>query len=243
MPGALTGIGSLDLHAALYGLLAPRWWGPVGWLVGLWGVLLRAASFVARLGRRPVAILSSRAADAPPSAEALAALLPTDEVNHILVTAWPPLGDALVAAGFEPVVRGAAAWQQRLSAAPGAMAEQSTAHYREQLARVAGRLSSWPLQLLLNLPTLSMMGWIACETVLAFVQRAYLPPTYFQNGTMAAGAVWALSFVLLQGMVSLSVHRLRQGGLLRALGHGLAKGIVALWTGQLQALRDLEKRL
>jgi len=42
---------SVDLHAALYALLGVRWWGPVGWLVTLWSLLLRASNWVRRLAR------------------------------------------------------------------------------------------------------------------------------------------------------------------------------------------------
>jgi predicted GTPase len=244
MPGALASIGGLDLNAALYGMLAPRWWGPMGWLAGLWALALRVASFVARLGRRPLAILSSLAASAPPpSEEGLAAGFPTTEISRILVTAWPQLSDALVAAGFDPSVKGAAIWQQRLAAALDEMTAQRAVHYRESLGHVADRLSAWPIQLLLNLPVLGIAGWIGVETVVAFVRREYLPPTYFQNGAMAVAAVWALCYVLLQVLASASIRRLRRGGLLRELGRGLAEGVIAPWSGQLQTIRDLGARL
>lgn len=244
MPGALGGIGNLELSAALYGLLASHWWGPIGWLVGLWALALRAVSFVARLGRRPPAILSPMAAGASPLPDHSAAVgLSTIEIRRVLAMAWPPLSDALVAAGFEPDVRGAAIWQQRLDAALVAMESQSAARYRERLARMAGHLSSWPLQLLLNLPVLGMVGWMAVETVLAFVRREYLPPAYFQNGGLAVVALWTLCYVFLQALVSASVRRLRRGGLLRELGRSLGEDVSASWSGQLQTLRALETRL
>ncbi len=242
MPGPMAGVRGLDLGASLYGMLGPRWWGPVGWLVGLWALVLRAASFVARLGRRAPSLLSREAAPAQPSEQELAAGFPSAEVTHVLLAGWPPAADLLVAAGFGPRARDAAAWQARLDAALEQMAARSASHYGERLALLAERLSAWPIQALLNLPVLGMVGWIGVEAVVAFVRRTYLPSAYFQNGAMAVGAVWALAYVLLQAIVSVSIRRLRRGGLHRELGRALAEELLAPWANQLQVTRELRGR-
>ena len=244
MPSALAGVRGLDLGAALYSMLSSRWWGPVGWLVGLWALVLRVASFITRLGRRLPGVLSPTGADDPASQdESLVSAFPTDEVAHQLLSSWPSLSDALVAAGFDPALRSATAWQERLDTAMVEMAQQSATHYSAQLGRLAERLSAWPIQLLLNAPVVGMVAWIGIEAVLAFVQRRYLPPTYFQNGAMAVAALWVLAYVLLQILVSASIHRLRRGGLYRALGRGLAASLLAPWQQQLLVIEELERQL
>ncbi len=244
MPSALAGVRGLDLGATLYSMLSSRWWGPVGWLVGLWALILRVSSFVTRLGRRlPSVLASSSAEDSVSQDESLLDAFPTDEVANLLLSAWPSLSDALVAAGFDPAMRSSSAWQERLDTALEELAGQSAAHYSARLGRLAERLSSWPIQLLLNVPVLGMVGWIGVEAVLAFVQRRYLPSTYFQNGAMAVAAIWVLAYVLLQIMVSASIHRLKGGGLYRELGRGLAESIVEPWQEQLQGIEELEAQL
>ncbi len=239
-PGPLTGVGALDLAAALYGLLSSRWWGPVGWLVGLWALALRAVSFVARLGRR--------APFAPgPHSDALQEPAPLGEPSgaelaQMLGAAWPPVGDALVAAGFASRARDSAVWKRSLDTALEQLAGQWGAYAAARLEQVAERLSAWALQILLNLPVLGMLGWIGVEAVLAFVQRRYLPATYYQNGAIALVAVWVLAYLLLQGAASIALRRLRRGGLGRELAHALAETILAPWADQLRAIRHLQER-
>lgn len=240
-PGPLASVGTLDLAAALYGSLSSRWWGPVGWLVGLWALVLRAASFVAHLGRRAPFAPGTRSdalrEPAPPSDPS------GTELAQMLSAAWPPVGDALVAAGFGPRARDAALWRRRLDAGLDQLAAQWGTYAATRLEQVSERLSAWPLQVLLNLPVLGMLGWIGVEAVLAFVQRRYLPATYFQNGAMALVAVWVLAYLLLQGAASIALRRLRRGGLSRELARALAETILAPWADQLRALDQLQEQL
>ena len=241
---AFTQVRGLDLSTAVYGLLAPRWWGPVGWLVGLWALLLRIASFVSRPGARRPTILGQGLPEA--SGEGVVASMAeirSGELEHVLASAWPPLADQLVAAGFAPSVRAMGAWQDRLTQAVEALGDQVAALYRQRLERLASRLTAAPVQFLLNLPVLAMLVWVGADAVLAFVQRRALPATHLQTGGVALAALWALGYVLLQVCVSLGLRRLRRAKGLGELGRGLTAALVAPWAQQLQRLGALQDSL
>ncbi len=98
--------GTLDLQAALYGRLASRWWGPVGWLVALWALLLRAGSWLGRLGRRdPHDGEAEMIGLMPPSSWA-------DALQKVGAERWPAVGDALVRADFVATARESERWQE-----------------------------------------------------------------------------------------------------------------------------------
>jgi len=237
-------VRTLDLSTAIYGLLAPRWWGPVGWLVGLWALLLRVASWVTRPGGRRPTLLSHGAPDAGGSeVAATMAELRSAELEHLLANAWPPLADQLVAAGFAPSVRAEGAWQRRLEEASGALGDQVAGLYQRRLERLAGRLAAAPVQFLLNLPVLAMLVWIGVDAVLAFVQRRALPATHLQTGGVALVALWLLGYVLLQLGVAVGLQRLRRAKGLGELGRGLTDALVAPWAQQLQRLDALDEGL
>lgn len=190
----------LDLHAALYGQLASRWWGPVGWVVALWSLIVRAVAWLSHLGQhhRPLS-----------GDSATALLLDVSDLDETLAALyaeyWPPVADVLSAAGF-----GRLREPQRRQAEVQHTREQLQAHstiaVSEALEQSARRLAHPLLQVALNGPVLGLLGWVGYQTVAAFVSGDYLPAEYFQNAGTALLALWAAGFVLLQVIVSLAVR-------------------------------------
>jgi energy-coupling factor transporter ATP-binding protein EcfA2 len=237
--GSPYGMASLDMQTTLYGLLAQRWWGPVGWLVGLWAALLRIASFV----KHPRLAASSILDQATRGDEMAIQSWRSQEIEHLLALAWPAVADQLVAAGFATNVRASSIWRERLDSASAEMPTRLATLYRARLERLARHLAAWPLQLLLNLPTLGMLAWVATDAVLAFAWKQALPVTHLQTGAIAVIAVWLLGYIVLQVLTLASLSRLRRVGAARAMGAVLTHSLVEPWAAQLAALTDLQERL
>ncbi|MBM3187883.1 MAG: ATP-binding cassette domain-containing protein [Chloroflexi bacterium] len=226
----------LDLHAAFYELIGQRWWGPVGWLVSLWMLAMRVSAF---LGRR----LSphSGSGGRPSAAPAQRATWWSDLLARRFAQDWPPIAEALVAAGFGPATRELAAWQEWTRQHGENVAAHWAQAYQAGLEHLARRLSSWPLQLVWNAPTLAMVGWICYVTLIRFVAREYLSADFFRHAAIATAAVWLLSFVLLQVLITWTLNR--------SLGRQVSRDLAAvgdegvdLFRGQLAAIRALSRQ-
>jgi len=208
----------LDLHAALYGQLSSRWWGPVGWLVAIWGALVRGAAWMTSLGRRGRLLGGADSLEAP--------LVDTASIEAALARLyamrWPPVADALSAAGWTGV-REQDRWQAEAQAASERLLTQAPVALSAAIDVSVRRLAHPLLQIVLNGPVLALLAWVGYQTVSGFATAQYLSATYFQNAGIALLAVWLAAFVLLQVTVSLAV-RLR---LRRRASHELAK--VASW--------------
>ena len=221
---------ALELQAAFHALLGQRWWGPVGWLVGIWAFSLRLGRWV---GHR---LRPSAAGPAP----ALAPTLWAEILQGRYASDWPPVAEALVRAGFEPTVRGAALWRGWAEERGLALSAQWAQAYEESLAQLARGLSFWLVQLLWNGPTLGLVGWVGAETIRRFFSGQYLPTDYFRHALIAILIVWLLSFILLQVAISLALR----GPLRRQVTRRLRKAATAsagALQDQLQALRELER--
>ena len=203
----------LDLHAALYGRLAARWWGPLGWVVAVWGALVRAAAWVSHLGAHGRLSLAGGVA-----AELALDLSGLDEtLDDAYAQGWPPVADALAAAGFEGL-RERRRWLDEAQAARDRLQQQGAQAIGAALDVSARHLAHPLLQLALNAPVLGLLGWTGYRAVAAFVTGQFLPASYFQNAGVALLSVWAGCFVLLQVLVSLTVR----WGLRRRTARGLA---------------------
>ncbi len=214
-------IPDLDLHATLYADLGQRWWGPVGWLVMLWALVLRLGTALGHLFRRPRSTLSLR----QDPLQKQEPLLPTAELvalagatGQIYAERWPPVADALVAAGYEASVRQPTLWDDWVEQRARLLSALGTRVRQEHLERVADVLSFWLVQLLFNAPTLGMVGWAGIQIVGGFFQQQYLPGDYFRHAAIATVIVWLASFIVLQIAISLVLR----GSLKRALGRILA---------------------
>jgi predicted GTPase len=209
----------LDLHTLLYAALARRWWGPLGWLVMLWALLLRLAAFLSHLLRRP-----RFSPPLPGGAEGLAAAAPAAEpdawlaaLEPLYAERWPPAADALSAAGFSAAVREATFWRGWAAQHSQALAARWAGAQAGELSRLTNLLASWPLPLLANLPTLLLLGWACVQTVGAFLGQRYLPADYFRHAGLALAAVWLASFIVVQMIVSLALGGSSRRAALRAL--------------------------
>lgn len=204
----LTGI-----QAIFYQNLAGRWWGPIGWLVALWGRFLMAGAGVVatlRFGNPLLQIwglLSSlvryrktrqAVEDATAGGDMTPAILRYRSTIH---QAWPDIAAKLMRAGFDSRVRSTASVMpdekdllKRLSAA-----------WKSKLEAVmeqrASAVSGFVLQLIFNLPTLAVMGLFTYQSVTSFLLQKNLPPGYFLHAGVSVLMVWLLSFVLLQVIV------------------------------------------
>jgi len=228
---------TLELQASFYALLGQRWWGPVGWLVALWALFTRLGRWVGRRFRpAPAASLGAGAAPVSPVAPTLWA----DVLRERYASDWPPVAEALVQAGFEPSVRGADLWRGWAEEHGEALSLRWGQVYEETLGQLARGLSSWPLQLLWNGPTLGLVGWVGVETVWRFFNGTFLPADYFRHALIAILAVWLLSFVLLQIVVSLTLRGPLRRRVARRLGETTIESVGAL-QGQLRALSEIER--
>ena len=224
--------GGLDVQAALYGRLATRWWGPVGWLVVLWSLLVRAGSWVGRFGRRDGGRrLGATVCPALPPGGYWA-----EALQRIGADRWPPVGDALVRVGFAPAARESVRWQESVAQAGREVARRATPLLSARLDRAAGRLAALWLQLLLNLPVVGLAAWVGYETVRSFFEGRYLSADYFRQAGIAILVVWLAAFLLAQGIVSLSARRALRRGLADDLAEVAIAGLVAGWRQELDAL-------
>lgn len=230
---------AVDLHAALYGLLGSRWWGPVGWLVTLWSLLLRASNWVRRIARPRASLANllgegAGAADAGPNTGPWA-----QAIRGLYAAQWPPIADALVRAGYDPQVRQSDYWQERAQAGEEALRAHWAEAYQSQLERLAGRLSSWLMQLLFNGPTMGLLGYLCIDALLGFFQGAVQTADYFRQAGIALATVWLACFVLLQAIVSLAARGMLRRRLARLLADAAASTLVGELREQLAALEGL----
>ena len=227
---------TLDRQTVFYELMGQRWWGPVGWLVALWALLVKAGAAIGRWrrprGTTPLGVGGPSGSGDDPRWDLV--------LERRYAQDWPPIAEALVRAGFDVKGRGSELWSdwaQNRGAALSVLWEQTYADSLVQLARI---LSAWPIQLLWNAPVLGMIGWVGFETVTSFFTRHYLPGEYFRHALIAAATIWLLSFVLLQVVVSLSL----KGPLRRRVQRGLettASEGMSVLQEQLGGLEALER--
>jgi len=226
--------GGVDVHASFYGLLAGRWWGPVGWLAAIWAVILRVIALLAhparwfRAAEDSAQRIQTQAAEWAPALEAHYA------------QGWPPAANLLVRGGFDPAVREAVAWGAWVHERARDEAERWSAAFGAGLEDLARRLSGWLLQLLLNAPSLGLIAWVAWEVLARFWQERYLPGDYFRHAGIAVLVAWLLGFLILQVIVSLGLRAPLRRGLGRALAAAPVETLGPL-ERQLQALAALEQ--
>ncbi len=235
--GQMEQISAVDVQAAFYTLLGQRWWGPVGWLVTLWALVLRLGSWV---GRKLRPARAGGLGAEPGSAWQMPPLAWAEVLQGRYASDWPPVAEALVQAGFVPAVRGADLWREWATERGRDLGARWGQAMEEVLERLARHLSSWPVTFLGNGPLLALMGWVAYQTVARFLREAYLPLDYFRHAGIAALVLWLLSFVLVQVTIALTLRGPLRRGVARRLQGVAGEGVGAL-PEQLRALRDLER--
>ncbi|MCE5259630.1 MAG: 50S ribosome-binding GTPase, partial [Chloroflexi bacterium] len=198
-----------ELSTALYANLSQRWWGPIGWLVMLWSLLLRLGSYLSHLIHRSRLTLPLRRDKTEQESLILAASEITvwnTKLEQIRAEKWPPVTDALVAAGFSNAIRKDDVWEAWLHTRSQRLTELWGLAYSDRLERTAERLSFWLLQAAFNAPTVALIGWLAVQTVADFISGQYLPLDYFRHAGITIGVVWLVSFILLQVIISLTLR-------------------------------------
>ncbi|NLX41908.1 MAG: hypothetical protein GXY79_00325 [Chloroflexi bacterium] len=222
------------LAEGLYERLARQWWGPVGWLVAVWAVALRVIGWL----RGAVTRRGSAAGLAVGDGQVLRTL--QAEQSALYAQAWLPIGDALVRAGFTPQVRQAEHWRAHAQAAAAALLSAGEEAVDRVLDRLGRRYSHWLLQLVLNGPLIALAGWVAVRAVAGLFTDVYLGAEFFQQAGIAALAVWAASFILLQMAAGASLRRPFQSLLMAALAEVVHEEPGPIVT-QLEALEDLAR--
>ena len=201
------------MQAMFYQNLAGRWWGPVGWLVGLWARFLMAgagALAVLRFGNPALqlwGLFSSLVRRRKTRAAVEETVVGGDwqpallKYRLFVQQQWPKISDQLTAAGFQPEVRNFST----VIPQHGPFARRLSSSWRAALETVMDRraaaLSGFALQLLFNLPTLALMGLFGWRSVESFLLNQVLPSGYFLHASVSIVLVWLLCFVLLQVIV------------------------------------------
>jgi len=236
---------------ALYAALSSRWWGPVGWLIGLWSILLRLASAAGRFVRRgsPISLShrmvtnlareNSVGQGTSPTETTSEAGLLSFVLRSLYVSEWPPVADTLVGAGFDVRVRDTTHWEEWASV----YQHEAVSHWREafqgRIDATARGLSSWPLPILFNAPTLALVGWICVETLRSFLAQDYLSADYFRQALIVVALVWGLSFVAFQLLVSVFSGRRFYHALSREVSKDVTEPATE-WERELGALGRLQ---
>lgn len=204
----------LGIQARLYQALAQQWMGPVGWLVAVWSRLVLFGTGLAALLRfgNPLSQLWGALSAWRRYKDSRAALAALDDETRMgnamqafqqtLWILWPEIAEHLVTARFDPQVR-------RLNTddtpeagrlAQGLWVDTLNA----TIDQTAKRLSHFLLQLLFNLPSLALLGYVAWLTAARFVAGTYLTTDFFLHALLAIAVVLLLSFFLFQIIVRLA---------------------------------------
>jgi predicted GTPase/uncharacterized protein YjiS (DUF1127 family) len=207
----------LGMHVRLYQALAQRWLGPVGWLVAIWSRLIVFGSGLTALVRfgnplHQIWGLISSWRRFKESRSALEALSDQNRVDaavqayrRVWLTHWPDIAEQLIAGGFDTRVRAMAGEDSS-----GVARDLENLWAREldiEIQNSAGRLSHLFVQLLFNLPSLGLIGYVGWLTAVHFFRRQYLSSDFFLHALLTLAVVLLLSFFILQGLVRLAVSR------------------------------------
>lgn len=209
----------LGVQVRLYQAMAQRWMGPVGWVVAVWSRLIVFGSGITALARfgnplRQIWGLVRSWRRFKQSRSALEALNEQARVDaalqgyrKVLLSRWPDVAESLIKGGFEAGVRDQSELQN------AATAQDLELLWAEgldsEIEHCAGRLSGGLLQLLFNLPSLVLLGYVGWLTAERFFKAAYLTSDFFLHALLTIAIVLLLSFFLLQAVVRLSAGRNR----------------------------------
>ncbi|MCG2770192.1 MAG: 50S ribosome-binding GTPase [Anaerolineae bacterium] len=253
--GEFQRVGNEEIRSApsvaLYAALSSRWWGPVGWLIGLWSILLRLASAAVRLVRRgsPIRLSHRMASNLARENSVGQGTSPTETTSEpgvlsfvlrgLYVSEWPPVADTLVGAGFDVRVRDTTRWEEWASEYQHEAVSRWREAFQGRVDATARGLAAWPLQVLLNAPTLALVVWICVETLRSFLAQDYLSADYFRQALIVVALVFVLSFVALQLLVSVFTGRRFYHALSREVSKDVTEPVLG-WERELGALGRLQ---
>ncbi len=205
---------ALGVHVRLYQVLAQQWMGPVGWLVAIWSRLTIFGSGLAALVRfgNPLRQIWGLVSSWRRYKESSAALASLDDQTRVdsamqafqrtMWTLWPDIAERLIRGGFDPQVRRTEADS---NTEVGALVQTLWADTLDtQISQTAGKLSHFLLQLLFNLPSLALLGYVGWLTASRFLAGTYMNTDFFLHALLAIAVVLLLSFFLLQMIVRLA---------------------------------------
>jgi len=198
-----------QMNSNLYTDLGQCWWGPVGWLIVVWSLILKLAGAVSQLFRRNRLTLPLRATQTEQDSLIAASRELAgwaSRIEQLHADRWPPAISALRAAGFNNELLKPDVWDTWVSRRSQQLTEQWGMAYRECIERAAEQLSFWLVQLVFNLPVVAVLGWLAYQTVNGFIQQQYFTLDYFRHSGITALLVWLGSFILLQIVVTIVVR-------------------------------------
>ncbi len=199
-----------EIHTALYGRLAQRWVGPVGWLTATWARLLAVGSGVSALVRgRGASLLSvagglakSRRNRAGGDGGAFAGALRS--FRSVLAERWPAIAEALVKGRFDPSVRRFEQVLPELGDRLEALSDRWEDALSAEIDRAAGLLSHPLLQVLLNLPAVAVLLHAGWRTVADYIAGRFLPVAFFLHTVLMLGITLFLSFFVLQTLIRMT---------------------------------------
>jgi len=214
------------MTALMYSALAQRWWGPIGFFVGVWRRLVdfwTPMSFLRSVNPFGVAaalVKSLRAITNPAKFEQELAgalggsLSPRESVGARITIAreWPDLAERLVRAGFDPAVRNGSMFLD-MDPLLDLSAQTWGAAVKKAVDDAAGRLSTPLLQWALNAPALA--GFVAAGVyiVRGFVVKVYLPGAFFLHAAALVLVLWLPFCWLLQVLAHRAQKRIAKDAL------------------------------
>lgn len=207
----------LGINVRFYQALAQRWLGPVGWLVAIWSRLTIFGSGLTALVRfgNPLAQvwgLVSTWQRYRKSKDALAALKDQTRLDRAIQTFdaawmvhWPDIAELLIKGRFNPTIR---THETDDEDQLGRTLDQLWAEALDkEINRWARRLSHPLLQIVFNLPSVLLIGYVGWLTASGFFTGTYLATDFFIHALLTIAIILLLTFFLLQIIVRLALSR------------------------------------
>lgn len=209
----------LGVNVRLYQALAQRWLGPVGWLVAIWSRLIVFGSGLTALFRfgNPVrqlwGIITSwrRYKESRSALEMLGNQERVDTAlgsfKSTMATMWPDIAELLIEGGFDPQIRALDSLLSDNQEVGKALDNLWGEALDRQVNGYAQGLSHVMLQLIFNLPSVALLGYVGWLTATRFFSGQYLSSDFFLHALLTIAVVLLLSFFLLQVMVRLAAGK------------------------------------
>ena len=206
----LSGSANESTDTALLCAVAPRWWGPVGFYLGL---SRRFRQFVETPFRLydlipPVAIIRrlraffAKDGAAGSDVDGNTGMLPNKEIRLAdiegdIIPKYAALADRMVHEFGMDVGLLDHKSALDLTALSGALYDAWRTAREVEIKEAAGRCSGWFFQLILNLVFIVPACYVASITVWEFWKRNYLPSAFYQHGAVLLFLIWlALSWIV-----------------------------------------------
>ena len=206
----LSGSANESTDTALLCAVAPRWWGPVGFYLGL---SRRFRQFVETPFRLydlipPVAIIRrlraffAKDGAAGSDVDGNTGMLPNKEIRLAdiegdIIPKYAALADRMVHEFGMDVGLLDHKSALDLTALSGALYDAWRTAREVEIKEAAGRCSGWFFQLILNLVFIVPACYVASITAWEFWKRNYLPSAFYQHGAVLLFLIWlALSWIV-----------------------------------------------